>query len=95
MSCDGLGDYDWSDHAEEGPNFAFMAYASSSSSSDSEVSNDSSCLYQSCVDTLEELKSRNESLRDEVEKLKLDNLGYKFGLKSIEEKLDFLKKKMS
>ncbi|GKG50370.1 ribonuclease H-like domain-containing protein, partial [Tanacetum coccineum] len=26
ISCDGLGDYDWSDQAEEGPtNFALMA----------------------------------------------------------------------
>ncbi|GKD88481.1 ribonuclease H-like domain-containing protein [Tanacetum coccineum] len=31
ISCDGLGDYDWSDQAEEGPtNYAFMAYSSSS-----------------------------------------------------------------
>ncbi|GKC84262.1 putative ribonuclease H-like domain-containing protein, partial [Tanacetum coccineum] len=32
ISCDGLGGYDWSDHAEEGPtNYARMAYSSSSS----------------------------------------------------------------
>ncbi|GJX01206.1 retrovirus-related pol polyprotein from transposon TNT 1-94 [Tanacetum coccineum] len=32
ISCDGLGDYDWSDQAEEGPtNFALMAYSSISS----------------------------------------------------------------
>ncbi|GKB25995.1 retrovirus-related pol polyprotein from transposon TNT 1-94 [Tanacetum coccineum] len=31
ISCDGLGDYDWSDQAEEGPtNFALMAYSSTS-----------------------------------------------------------------
>ncbi|GJY06513.1 ribonuclease H-like domain-containing protein [Tanacetum coccineum] len=36
VSYDGLGGYDWSDQAEEGPNYALMAY--SSSSSDSEVS---------------------------------------------------------
>ncbi|GKA89687.1 putative ribonuclease H-like domain-containing protein, partial [Tanacetum coccineum] len=36
VSCDGLGGYDWSDQAEEGPNYALMAY--SSSSSDSEAS---------------------------------------------------------
>ncbi|GKA21196.1 ribonuclease H-like domain-containing protein, partial [Tanacetum coccineum] len=30
ISCDGLGGYDWSDHAKEGPtNYALMAYASS------------------------------------------------------------------
>ncbi|GKF78584.1 hypothetical protein Tco_0234152 [Tanacetum coccineum] len=36
VSCVGLGGYDWSDQAEEGPNYVLMAY--SSSSSDSEVS---------------------------------------------------------
>ncbi|GKG44845.1 hypothetical protein Tco_0486283 [Tanacetum coccineum] len=25
VSCDGLGRYDWSDQAEEGPNYALMA----------------------------------------------------------------------
>ncbi|GJZ82925.1 putative ribonuclease H-like domain-containing protein [Tanacetum coccineum] len=35
VSCDGLGRYDWSDQAEEGPNYALMDF--SSSSSDSEI----------------------------------------------------------
>nr|GEY29568.1 hypothetical protein [Tanacetum cinerariifolium] len=29
VSCDGLSGYDWSDQAEEGPNYALMAYTSS------------------------------------------------------------------
>nr|GEU81142.1 retrovirus-related Pol polyprotein from transposon TNT 1-94 [Tanacetum cinerariifolium] len=33
VSCDGLGGYDWSDQAEERPNYALMAYTSSSSDS--------------------------------------------------------------
>nr|GEU94165.1 hypothetical protein [Tanacetum cinerariifolium] len=33
VSCDGLGGYDWSDRAEEGPNYALMAYTSLSSGS--------------------------------------------------------------
>ncbi|GJS34153.1 ribonuclease H-like domain-containing protein [Tanacetum coccineum] len=33
VSCDGLGGYDWSDQAEEGPNYALMAYSTSSSDS--------------------------------------------------------------
>ncbi|GKD20795.1 putative ribonuclease H-like domain-containing protein [Tanacetum coccineum] len=37
VSCDGLGGYDWSDQIEEGPNYALMAY--SSSSSDSKIVN--------------------------------------------------------
>nr|GEV13272.1 ribonuclease H-like domain-containing protein [Tanacetum cinerariifolium] len=31
VSCDGLGGYNWSDQAEEGPNYALIAFASSSS----------------------------------------------------------------
>ncbi|GKA47396.1 putative ribonuclease H-like domain-containing protein [Tanacetum coccineum] len=34
ISCDGLSGYDWSDQAEEGPNYALMAYSSSSSNSE-------------------------------------------------------------
>nr|GEZ11854.1 hypothetical protein [Tanacetum cinerariifolium] len=33
VSCDGLGGYDWSDQAEEGPNYALMAYTFTSSDS--------------------------------------------------------------
>nr|GEV82655.1 hypothetical protein [Tanacetum cinerariifolium] len=33
VSCDRLGGYDWSDQAEEGPNFSLMAYTYSSSDS--------------------------------------------------------------
>ncbi|GKG41310.1 ribonuclease H-like domain-containing protein, partial [Tanacetum coccineum] len=29
VSCDGLGGYDWSDQAEEEPNYVLMAYSSS------------------------------------------------------------------
>nr|GEV74936.1 hypothetical protein [Tanacetum cinerariifolium] len=31
VSCDSLGGYDWSDQAEEGPNYALMAFTSTSS----------------------------------------------------------------
>ncbi|GKA30917.1 zinc finger, CCHC-type containing protein [Tanacetum coccineum] len=34
VSCDGLGGYDWSDQAQKGPNYALMAYSSSSSDSE-------------------------------------------------------------
>ncbi|GKG34150.1 retrovirus-related pol polyprotein from transposon TNT 1-94, partial [Tanacetum coccineum] len=59
ISCDGLGGYDWNDQAEEGPNYALMAY--SSSSSDSEVSNDSTCS-KSCLETVKSLKSHHDQL---------------------------------
>ncbi|GJX88738.1 ribonuclease H-like domain-containing protein [Tanacetum coccineum] len=92
VSCDGLGGYDWSDQAEEGPNYALMAY--SSSSSDSEVSNDSNCS-KSCMETVKLLKSQNDQLLRDLEKSSLMVLGYKTGLESVEEKLEFYKKNES
>ncbi|GJQ91386.1 putative ribonuclease H-like domain-containing protein [Tanacetum coccineum] len=68
VSCDGLGGYDWSDQAEEGPNYALMAF--SSSSSNSEVSNDSICL-KTCLKTVELLKSQNDQLLKDLKKSKL------------------------
>ncbi|GKB59302.1 hypothetical protein Tco_0915488, partial [Tanacetum coccineum] len=92
VSCDGLG-YDWSDQAEEGPtNYALMAY--SSSSSDSEVSNDSTCS-KSCLETIEVLKSHNEQLLKDLKKSQLMALAYKTGLESVEEKLVVYKKNES
>ncbi|GJX47135.1 hypothetical protein Tco_0272325 [Tanacetum coccineum] len=85
VSCDGLGGYDWSDQAEEGPNYALMAF-----SSDSEVSNDSICS-KSCLETVELLKSQNDQLLKDLKKSELMVLGYKTGLKSVEEKLEVYK----
>ncbi|GJV99869.1 putative ribonuclease H-like domain-containing protein [Tanacetum coccineum] len=92
VSCDGLGRYDWSDQAEEGPKYALMAY--SSSSSDSEVSNDSTC-YKSCLETVKLLKSQYDQLLKDFNKSKLMVLGYKIGLESVEERLEFYKKNES
>ncbi|GJT28359.1 ribonuclease H-like domain-containing protein [Tanacetum coccineum] len=78
--------------AEEGPNYALMAY--SSSSSDSEVSNDSNCS-KSCMETVKLLKSQNDQLLRDLEKSSLMVLGYKTCLESVEEKLEFYKKNES
>ncbi|GJY44334.1 ribonuclease H-like domain-containing protein [Tanacetum coccineum] len=88
VSCDGLGGYDWSDQAEEGPNYALMAF--SSSSSNSKVSNDSICL-KSCFETVKLLKSQNDQLLKDLKKLEFIVQGYKPGLKSVEERLEFYK----
>nr|GEV81539.1 retrovirus-related Pol polyprotein from transposon TNT 1-94 [Tanacetum cinerariifolium] len=85
VSCDGLGRYDWSDQAEKGPNYALMAYTSSSS--DSKISNDSTCLQ-----TVKLLKSQNEQLLKDLKKYVLMVLAYKTDLKSVEERLKFFKK---
>ncbi|GJZ62380.1 transcription factor TGA9-like protein isoform X1 [Tanacetum coccineum] len=87
VSCDGLGGYDWSDQAEEGPNYALMAY--SSLSSNSEVSNYSNCL-KSFLNTIENLKSQYDPLHKDFKKYELMVLAYKSGLESVEEKLESL-----
>nr|GEW42414.1 hypothetical protein [Tanacetum cinerariifolium] len=43
VSCDGLGGYDWSDQAEEDPNYALMAYTSISLDSKDKGIIDSGC----------------------------------------------------
>ncbi|GKB68310.1 hypothetical protein Tco_0929722, partial [Tanacetum coccineum] len=69
-----------------------MAY--SSLSSDSEVSNDSTCL-NSCLETIEVLKSQYEELLKRFEKSELMVVAYKTGSQSVEERLEFYKKNES
>ncbi|GJW41545.1 hypothetical protein Tco_0067390 [Tanacetum coccineum] len=69
-----------------------MAY--SSSSSDSEVSNDSTCS-KSCLETVKLLKYQYDQLLKDFKKSELMVLGYKTGLESVEEKLEFYKKNES
>ncbi|GJX39771.1 putative ribonuclease H-like domain-containing protein [Tanacetum coccineum] len=77
-----------SDQAEEGPNYALMAF--SSSSPDLKVSNDSICS-KSCLETVKLLKSQNDQLLKDLKKSELMVLGYKTGLESVEEKLEVYK----
>ncbi|GKC94177.1 ribonuclease H-like domain-containing protein [Tanacetum coccineum] len=88
VPCDGLGGYDWSDQAEEGPNYALMTF--SSSSSNLKVSNDSICL-KSCLETIVLLKSQNDKLLKDLKKSELMVLGYKTGLDSVKKKLEVYK----
>ncbi|GKE59970.1 hypothetical protein Tco_1510337 [Tanacetum coccineum] len=81
ITCDGLGGYDWTDQVDEGPNYAFMAY--SSSSSDSEVSNDSTCS-KSCLETIEVLKSQYKQLLKRFEKSELMVVAYRQLRKKLE-----------
>ncbi|GJY83445.1 ribonuclease H-like domain-containing protein [Tanacetum coccineum] len=90
ISCDGLGDYDWSDQAEEGPtNFALMAY--SSTSSNSEVSTDSNCS-SSCLENVKILK---EQLLKDLRTSKINAITYKTGLGPVEARLLVYKKNNS
>ncbi|GKC63952.1 retrovirus-related pol polyprotein from transposon TNT 1-94, partial [Tanacetum coccineum] len=92
VSCDGLGGYDWSDQAKEGPNYALMAF--SSSSSNSKVYNDSICS-KSCLKTVELPKSQNDQLLKDLKKSELMVLAYKTGEIAIDElrkKLEMVQK---
>ncbi|GJV40796.1 putative ribonuclease H-like domain-containing protein [Tanacetum coccineum] len=88
VSCDGLGGYDWSDQAEEGPNYALMTY--SSSNFDSKVSNNSNCS-KFYLKTIETLKSQYDQLHKDFKKSELIVLAYKSGLELVEEKLKVYK----
>nr|GEV24475.1 retrovirus-related Pol polyprotein from transposon TNT 1-94 [Tanacetum cinerariifolium] len=88
VSCDGLGGYDWSDQADEGLNDALMAF--SSSSSDSEVSNDSACS-KSCLETIKLLKYQNDQLLKDLKKYELMVLG-EIAISELRKKLEIAQK---
>ncbi|GJV48447.1 ribonuclease H-like domain-containing protein [Tanacetum coccineum] len=93
ISCDGLGDYDWSNQAKEGPtNFSLMTY--SSTSSNSEVSTDSNCS-SSCLENFKILKEQNEQLLKDLRTSKINAITYKTGLESVEARLLVYKKNES
>nr|GEU32961.1 retrovirus-related Pol polyprotein from transposon TNT 1-94 [Tanacetum cinerariifolium] len=84
-NIDNLND---SDQAEEGPNYALMDF--SSSSSNSKVSDDSTCL-KSCLETVKLLKSQNDQLLKDLKKYELTVLeNYK--AKSSKEELKVVRK---
>nr|GEY88231.1 hypothetical protein [Tanacetum cinerariifolium] len=93
VSYDGLGGYDWSDQAEDGPtNFALMAYPSTSSNS--EVSTDSNCS-SSCLENNKILKEQNEQLLKDLRTSKINAITYKIGLDYVEARLLVYKKNES
>ncbi|GJV06787.1 ribonuclease H-like domain-containing protein [Tanacetum coccineum] len=93
VSCDSLGGYDWSDQVEEGPNYALMAY--SSSSSNSKVSNDSNCS-KSCLESVEEkleFYKKNESVYVEnINGLKWDIQVGEITIRELRKKLEKIQK---
>ncbi|GJT30346.1 putative reverse transcriptase domain-containing protein [Tanacetum coccineum] len=88
VSCDGLGGYEWSDQAEEGPNYALMAF--SSLNPGSEVSNDSICS-KSYLETVELLKSQNDQLLKVLKKYELMVLG-EITIRELRKKLEIVQK---
>ncbi|GJX47699.1 hypothetical protein Tco_0272889 [Tanacetum coccineum] len=89
LAIDGTG-FDWSYMADEeaSTNFALMAF------SDFEVQNNKTCS-KTCLKNFEDLKSRYDKLRIELNKSESDLDSYKKGLASVEEQLVFYKKNES
>ncbi|GJX04951.1 ribonuclease H-like domain-containing protein [Tanacetum coccineum] len=89
LAIDGTG-FDWSYMADEeaSTNFALMAF------SDSEVQNNKTCS-KTCLKNFEDLKSKYDKLRIELNKSESDLDSYKKGLASVEEQLVFYKKNES
>ncbi|GJV61580.1 ribonuclease H-like domain-containing protein [Tanacetum coccineum] len=95
VSCDGLGGYDWSDQAEEGPNYALMAF--SSLSSDSKKYELMVLGYKTCLESVEEkleVYKANESIYfQDIKGLK--NLKFTIGeitIRKLRKKLDIVQK---
>ncbi|GJR98609.1 ribonuclease H-like domain-containing protein [Tanacetum coccineum] len=94
VSCDGLGGYDWSDQAEEGPNYALMAY--SSSSSDSEKSELMVLAYKTGLELVEEkpeVYKANESIySQDIKVLKFEIECKDIAIKELRKKLEIAQK---
>ncbi|GJZ34191.1 hypothetical protein Tco_0579627, partial [Tanacetum coccineum] len=89
VSCDGLGGYDWSDQAKEGPNYALMTF--SSSSPDSKVSNDSICL-ELVEEKLEVYKSNESIYLQDIKGLKFEIHIGEITIKELRKKLEIVQK---
>ncbi|GJT24810.1 ribonuclease H-like domain-containing protein [Tanacetum coccineum] len=92
--CDGLGGYDWSDQAEEGPNYALMAY--SSLSSDSEKSELMVLVYKTGLESVEEkleVYKANESIySQDIKVLKFEIECKDIAIRELRRKLEIAQK---
>nr|GEW41543.1 hypothetical protein [Tanacetum cinerariifolium]GFA18584.1 hypothetical protein [Tanacetum cinerariifolium] len=99
VSCDGLGGYDWSDQTEEGPNYALMAFSSSSSNLESveerlELSKTNESIYLEDINVLKveiqigeiairEFKKKFEIAQKEKDGIQLNVDKFKHASKSL------------
>ncbi|GJZ40856.1 ribonuclease H-like domain-containing protein [Tanacetum coccineum] len=85
---DGIGGYDWSFQAEEGPtDFALMAYLSSGSSSSSSSDSEVHTCSKDCLKSYETLQKQYDQQRDALKKSNLEIIGYQLGLESLEARI--------
>ncbi|GKB77494.1 putative ribonuclease H-like domain-containing protein, partial [Tanacetum coccineum] len=73
---DGIGGYDWSFQAEEGPtDFSLMAYLSSGSSSSSSSDSEVSTCSKACLKSYESLKEHFDKQKEQLKKSNLEIQG--------------------
>ncbi|GJV06682.1 hypothetical protein Tco_1344338 [Tanacetum coccineum] len=85
---DGIGGYDWSYQAEEGPtDFALMAHLSSGSSSSSSSNTEVQNCSKDCLKSYETLQKQYDQQRDALKKSNLEIIGYQLGLESLEARI--------
>ncbi|GKB10913.1 hypothetical protein Tco_0844836 [Tanacetum coccineum] len=77
VSCDSLGGYDWSDQAEEGPNYTLMAYLSSSSDVENEsvyVEKINGLKWEIQIEeiTIRELRKKLEKIQKEKDSIQFN-----------------------
>nr|GEX32379.1 hypothetical protein [Tanacetum cinerariifolium] len=94
VSCDGLGRYDWSDQAKEGPNYALMAFLYSSS--DSKKSELMVLGYKMSLESMEErleFYKTNESIYfEDIKVLKVEIQIEEIAIRELRKKLEIAQK---
>ncbi|GJY04578.1 hypothetical protein Tco_0370518 [Tanacetum coccineum] len=91
-SCDGLGEYDWSDQATKGPNYALMAFLSSSS--DSKILKKSELMVINYKMGLESVEEKLEFYRTNESIYLADIKGLKFEIELRDTAITDLRKKL-
>ncbi|GJZ03253.1 ribonuclease H-like domain-containing protein [Tanacetum coccineum] len=85
---DGIGGYDWSFQAKEGPtDFALMAHLSSGSSSSSNSDSEVFTCSKACLKSYESLKEHFDKQKEQLKKSNLEIIGYQLGLESLEARI--------
>nr|GEX74597.1 hypothetical protein [Tanacetum cinerariifolium] len=87
VSCDGLGGYDWSDQAEEEPNYALMAFLSSSS--DLEVLQD---RFRIVEERLKFYKTNESIYFEDINVLKVEIQIEEIAIRELRKKLEITQK---
>ncbi|GJX07251.1 ribonuclease H-like domain-containing protein [Tanacetum coccineum] len=91
VSCDGLGGYDWSDQAEEGPNYALMAFSSSSPDSELMVLGYKTSL-ESVEEKLEVYKANESIYLQDIKGLKFEIHIGEITIRELRKKLEIVQK---